>query len=176
MGVRHGTGFENAHMLRCEAGYELVPLVKSLKIYCHFCFSQNCGRKTFHGKTRRQNELLRWSKEPKDKMFSSPEHAESHSVKNLYSRVWQVFSVTETERNHFLNVITLLHITFFLHSHKSDVLRLWPILEFKLPSLCIRHWNRLELSWPLFHSDNQWHQDHTLKESDRISFYSWSII
>lgn len=32
------------------------------------------------------------------------------------------FSVTETERNHFLNVITLPCITFSLHRHKIDVL------------------------------------------------------
>lgn len=173
MGVRDDTGLENAHFLRCETWWwagtfseEFEDLLSLL-----LCSKLWQKKKTFHGKTRRQNELLQWGKEPKDKKFSSPEQAERHSVKKSFDKSGG-FSVTETEKNHFLNVITLLRITFFLHSHKSDVLRLWSILEFKLPSLLYKTLrNTLELSvslWPwrrnfkMFHSDNQWHQDHTL--------------
>lgn len=64
---RDDTGLENAHIVCCETGYELVPLVKSLKIYCRFCFSQNGGRKKHF--TERQGSKMSYHSGAKSLKF-----------------------------------------------------------------------------------------------------------
>lgn len=90
MGARDDTGLENAHILRCETGYELVPLVNSLKSYFRFCFSQNCGRKKNPKKhfTERRGKMSCYGGAKSLKLRCFPaQYAERHSGKNLYSRV-----------------------------------------------------------------------------------------